>query len=472
MNIIVIMLDSYRQDHFGFYHQGQRVFPNIPPCATPNMDAFAAESVVFDSMYADALPTIPARTSLFTGNRTLFSRAWQPLADEDYSVAPLLALEGYTSALVADVYHYRAPDQNFHAGFHTYEWVRGQEYDPWRSQPPRSDLKDYTNQHYDELWLANVAQFITNTEEFAGKEDWFAFKVADIACDWLRRNRSQEKVFLWMDSFDPHEPWDPPAEFDVYGDPGYSGPRYVMPMGGPARDWYSESEIDNIRALYAGEAASVDAAVGLVLDQLKELGYYEDSVIVLMGDHGHPLADHGKFLKGGDRLYNELLRVPFMVRLPGGRGARRTAAICQYQDLLPTLLEVAGLGNCIHDMHGRSFRAVLEGETDRHRDVMITGYHEELDRVIRNDRYSLILRPAGEPDELYDLAADPREEKNLRDGNDELAADLMANFGRMYFDHLRRPAQGRRHPLESQGRNLGVWGPVSGDPSPQPPHVR
>ncbi|MXY13062.1 MAG: hypothetical protein F4Y46_03400, partial [Chloroflexi bacterium] len=52
MNIIVIMLDSYRQDHFGFYHQGRRVFPNVPPCQTPNMDAFAAESVVFDSMYA------------------------------------------------------------------------------------------------------------------------------------------------------------------------------------------------------------------------------------------------------------------------------------------------------------------------------------------------------------------------------------------------------------------------------------
>lgn len=468
MNIIVIMLDSYRQDHFGFYHQGRRVFPNVPPCQTPNMDAFAAESVVFDSMYADALPTIPARTALFTGNRTLFSRAWQPLADEDYSISSILALEGYVSALIADVYHYRAADQNFHAGFHAYEWVRGQEYDPWRSEPPKSDLAGFTNQHYDELWRANVAQFIVNTEEFERKEDWFAFKVADLACDWLKRNRGQDKVFLWMDSFDPHEPWDPPAEFDVYGDPDYKGPRFVMPMGGPASSWYSQAEIDNIRALYAGEAASVDAAVGMVLDQLRDLGYYDDSVIVLMGDHGHPLADHGKFLKGADRLYNEQLLIPFMVRLPGGRGARRTSAICQYQDLLPTLLEVAGLGNSATDMHGKSFLPVLEGESDRHRDAIICGYHEAFDRVIRNDRWSLVLRPAGEDDELYDLQADPGERNNLRAGNDELAREMLAGFGRMYFDHIRREPQGRRHGLESNGRNLGVWGAPSDDPAARP----
>ncbi len=470
MNIIVLMMDSYRQDHFGFYHQGEGPFPNIPACRTPNMDAFAAESVVFDSMYAEALPTIPARTALFTGNRTLVGRAWQPLADEDLSVASILALEGYTSGLVADVYHYRAADQNFHAGFHSYQWVRGQEYDPWRSEPPKSDLKKFTNQHYDDIWMANVAQFVVNTEEFADSSDWFAFKVADKACDWLARNRGQDKVFLFMDSFDPHEPWDPPAEFDVYGDPDYSGPRYVMPLGGMASDWYSDAEIDNIRALYAGEAASVDAAVGRVLEQLKNLGYYDDSVIVLMGDHGHPLADHGKFLKGADRLYNELLRVPFMVHLPGGRGARRTSAICQYHDVLPTLLEVAGLGNCTHDMGGRSFAPILSGQSDQHRDVIITGYHEGIDRVIRNDRWSLILRPEGEPDELYDLIADPREQSNLREGNDELAKELTANFGQMYLQPGGRSALGRRHGLESQGKNLGIQGFYEMSTYRRPPH--
>ncbi len=458
MNIIVLMMDSYRQDHFGFYNQGQGPFAGIPACRTPHMDAFAAESVVFDSMYADSLPTIPARTSLFTGNRTLTSRAWQPLAREDTSVATILALEGYTSGLVADVYHYRAPDQNFHAGFHSYQWVRGQEYDPWRSEPPKSDLKRFTNKHYDDLWLANVAQFVVNTEEFSSKHDWFGHKVADLTCDWLTRNRGQDKLFLWMDSFDPHEPWDPPAEFDVYGDPAYSGPRYVLPLGGEATNWYSQAEIDNIRALYAGEAATVDDAVGMVLNRLAELGYYDDSVIVLMGDHGHPLADHGKFLKGADRLYNELLRIPFMVRLPGGRGARRTGAICQYHDLLPTLLDVAGLANCAHDMHGRSFRGVLEGESDTHRDAIITGYHEGIDRVIRNDRWSLILRPEGQDDELYDLVADPAERNNLREGNDELAADLTGNFGQIYLQVGTRGVLGRRHGLETKGHNLGIQG--------------
>jgi arylsulfatase A-like enzyme len=115
------------------------------------------------------------------------------------------------------------------------------------------------------------------------------------------------------------------------------------------------------------------------------------SIIIVMADHGHPLADHGKFLKGGDRLYNELLKVPFMVRLPGGAGARRTEAIVQFHDVLPTVLDLLGMANNTSSMHGRSFRPVLEGDTDTHREVIITGYHEAIDRCVRDRTWSYII---------------------------------------------------------------------------------
>lgn len=432
MNIIGIMLDTFRQDHVSLYNGNQPVFEGVPACRTPNIDTFAQECIVFDNAYPEALPTIPVRAQLFTGQRTLPYRPWQPLTQEDISVAEILRAEGYVCSLISDCYHYRAPGMNYHRGFHTYRWIRGQEYDPWTSHPPRRDLDDYVNEHYDAIWRGRVAQFLSNTDDFTREEDWFPAKVVDEAIEWLTRNRSHPRIFAWIDSFDPHEPWDPPARFDTYTDRNYRGKRLIMPMGGRASDWATPEEIQYIRGLYAGEAAFVDYCLGRLFQALQDLGYYDDSVILLMADHGHPLADHGKFLKGGDRLYNELLKVPFMIRLPGGEGARRTQAIVQFHDVLPTLLDLLGMANNTGSMHGRSFLPVLRGDTDTHREVIITGYHEAPDRCVRDQTWSYVQRPAGEPDELYNLAEDPRERHNLIDEYPEEARRLASAFGN-YF---------------------------------------
>jgi arylsulfatase A-like enzyme len=322
---------------------------------------------------------------------------------------------------------------NYHRGYHAYRWVRGQEYDPYESGPSRRNLDDYVNDRYPDLWRDRVAQFLANTDDFAGEQDWFAAKVVDEAIGWLRKNRVHEKVFLWIDSFDPHEPWDPPPAFDRYGDPSYRGKRLILPMGGRYETWASEEEARQIRALYAGEASSVDHQLGRLFAALGELGYLDDSVVVVSADHGHPLGDHGKFLKGADRMYGELLKIPFLVRLPGRDKARRTAALVQFQDVLPTLLDLLGLGNNASAMHGRSFRRVLEGDSDDHRTAVIAGYHEGIDRCVRDKRFSLVVRPPGEPDELYDLTADPRETKNLIDEHPEEATRLAGLFGGVYF---------------------------------------
>ncbi len=450
MNVIGIMLDSFRQDHISFYHRGRPAFEGVAACQTPNLDAFARECVVFDNAYPEALPTIPVRTQLFTGQRTLPYRPWQPLTAEDVSVAEILRAEGYVCGLISDCYHYRAPGMNFHRGFHAYRWVRGQEYDPWMSHVPRRDLDDYVNGHYDATWRGLVAQFLANTDDFTREEDWFPAQVVEQAVDWLTRNRSHPRIFAWIDSFDPHEPWDPPPRFDTYTDPDYHGKRLILPIGGPSDGWATPEEIRHIQGLYAGEAAFVDHCLGRLFQALQQLGYYDDSVIVLLADHGHPLADHGKFLKGGDRLYNELLKVPFMIRLPGGRGARSTQAIVQFHDVLPTLLDLLGMANNTSAMQGRSFVPVLRGDVDAHREVIITGYHEVADRCVRDQTWSLIQRPPGEPDELYNLIQDPGERVNLIDRYPDEAHRLARSFGG-YF-------RLRSQPGISQTQAQGVQG--------------
>jgi len=434
MNVVVIVLDSLRQDHVSLYHRGGGPFEDVPACQTPNLDAFARDCVVFHNAYPEGLPTMPVRLSLMTGQWTLPFRSWEPLRETDITIAEILGGRGYTCGLISDTYHYRAPGMNYHRGFHAYRWIRGQEYDPYVSSPPRRSVEGYVNPQFDEVWRGRVAQFLANTDDFTDESHWFPAQVVDQSVQWLKANRVHDKALLWIDSFDPHEPWDPPGRWDTYGDPTYSGLRLILPMGGPMQDWASPEEIRRIRALYAGEVAFVDHCLGRLFQTLGELGYLDDSVIVITNDHGHPLGDHGKFLKGPDRMHSELLKCPFLVRLPGGRGGgRSTDALVQFHDLLPTLLDLLGMCSDTPGMHGRSFRPVLEGDSNRHRDAVISGFHLGQERCVRDETWSYVRRPAGYPDELYNLKDDPREQRNLVDNHPDEARRLASAFGPYFY---------------------------------------
>ncbi|RKY59061.1 MAG: sulfatase [Candidatus Latescibacterota bacterium] len=427
-SVIFIVVDSLRQDHVSFYGwEGC-------PVETPNIDALARESVAFENMYPEALPTIPVRTQWMTGQRTLPFRPWQPLTPEDRTVADILSEEGYLTALFTDCYHFFKPGYNLHRSFRVWRWIRGQEYDPYRSGPLRRfKLEDFVKDSYTEEWKRLVETCLVNLESIRRTEDYYCARLVREAIGWLEENRGRKPVLLWVDSFDPHEPWFPPPEFDRYTDPNWTGKRLILPPGGPASAHFSEDEIRYIRGLYAGEVAYVDHYIGQLLEALKEYGYYDDSIIVLSADHGHPLADHGKFLKGGDRMYSELLKVPFMIRFPGGEyGGRKLDALAQFHDVLPTILDAIGLGKDTEAMHGKSLMPLIRGEEEFVRDAIITGYYGAPDRCIRDKTWSYIRRPEGEPDELYNLVEDPRERKNLIDEYPEEAARLASKFGSLY----------------------------------------
>lgn len=428
-NIVFIILDSLRQDHVSYYGwEGC-------PLETPNIDRLARQSVVFDNCYPEALPTIPVRTQWMTGQRTLPFRHWQPLTPEDRTIADILVNEGYLTALFTDCYHYFKPGYNLHRNFRVWQWVRGQEYDAYRSAPLKKHrLEDYIKESFSPAWVKLVETCLINLEPFEKADDHYCAQLAHLAMQWLEENRDRPEPFLiWWDSFDPHEPWMPPKEFDRYTDPNYRGKRIILPCGGLARDHFTPEEIAYTRGLYAGEVAYVDHYVGQLLDKLETLGYLDNTLIVLVADHGHPLADHGKFLKGGDRMYSELLKVPCMIRFPGGKyGGQRLRALAQFQDLLPTVLDAIGLGNNIEAMHGRSLMPLIRGEVASMRDAIVTGYHAAPDRCIRTEEWSYIRRPEGEADELYHLIQDPRERHNLIDAYPEIAQRLAAAFGSLY----------------------------------------
>ena len=178
-NLIFIMLDSFRQDHVSVYNKARAVFEGISPCKTPNIDKFAKDCLIFENVYPCGLPTIPVRYELMTGQFSLPFRGWIPLTSEDISIAQILHREGYISGLISDTYHFRSPGMNYHRAFHSYQWIRGQEYDPWISSPPRRDVKDYVSKHYTPEWCNRIKQFLANTDRFTEEKHWFPAQVVE-----------------------------------------------------------------------------------------------------------------------------------------------------------------------------------------------------------------------------------------------------------------------------------------------------
>ncbi len=431
-NVVVIMLDSLRRDHVGAYG-GAHV-------KTPNIDRLAEESVLFDNAYPEGLPTIPVRTALFTGQRTLPFRPWQPLEREDVTAAEIFSAMGYVCGLITDTYHLARPDMNFHKGFHSFEWIRGQEGDPYISAPHNKNIKDYIKPEMEGdpvAWM--LEQYFRNTAKRKGEEDYFCAQVMGKAIEWVEGNAgANEPFFLWVDSFDPHEPWDPPAKYDVYTDPNYKGKRLLHPKYGPC-DWMTSEELEFVRGLYAGEVAFVDAWTGRFLDRLRELGLMENTIIALLADHGHPHGDHGSIMKTDRNLYSELLRIPLMIRHPEKQYAeKRIKPLVETDDFLPTILDMLGMNRETLAMHGKSAWRLVTGDEEKLRDVVITGYYESRHRCVRDENWSFISRVDPEPDELYNLQEDPAEKVNVLEKYPEKAEELWSKLGVIFTQKRKR----------------------------------
>lgn len=134
-----------------------------------------------------------------------------------------------------------------------------------------------------------------------------------------------QPFFLYIDFFDPHEPWDPPRRYiDLY-DAGYSGEEVTYPLYGPC-DYLTKDELEHCRAMYAGEATLVDNWIGRVLEKVDSLGLYEDTAIIFTSDHGFYLGEHGLIGKsiiigdfyGSAPMYEEVAHIPLFIRLPDG----------------------------------------------------------------------------------------------------------------------------------------------------------
>lgn len=423
-NIFVLMLDSFRADHLGA--MAPAVATKVPGL-TPNLDAFASDATLFTRSYPEGLPTLPVRTSLFSGYFTYPFRDWQVLYPQDHPLlAEILWSEGFRTALISDTYHMHKPSYGFGRGFDDVIWIRGQESDPLVRDPAINvDISNHfkLRGESDPANRNQTQQYMNNRHDWQQESDWFTAQVFEEATAWVERQRKKENLFLWIDCFSPHEAWDPPDEFLKRVAPDYSGQKLVLPSPGDVAGYLDEAEMANVAALYAGAVAHVDARVGYFLDELKRMDLYDDSLIVIATDHGEPFGDHGIVRKIRPWAYEELSRTFLMIREPGGPKVKQVDSYTQQTDLTATLLDHATVA--VPDwMHSRSLLPLLRGDEEKVRDFAVCchhhksvsirqddwSYHYWLDGPAKQVKNSQLTKDAPE---LYNIADDPTEHNDL-----------------------------------------------------------
>ena len=480
MNVIVVMSDSYRHDNLSCY--------GATPVKTPRLDQFAGQANVFRNAYLGSFPTIPNRLDIMSGRFSFIDHEWCPLPKETVTLQQVLSASGVVTQMIVDNPHLIEMGFNYERGFDGWDWVRGQETDQWQVKPRQVTLPASAGKLRSPDFL--VPNFLRNSSWWKGEEDTCVARTMRGACNWLDAHQDLDKFFLYIDTFDPHEPWEAPQKYvDLY-DPDYEGEEVIYPHYDMWQNFLTERELRHCRALYQAEASLVDHWVGVLLDKIETLGMAEDTAVIFVSDHGYLFGEHNHVGKSlitptgtyeAIPMYDDIRRTPLMIRLPGQTAGRQINALVQAPDLMPTVLEMAGLvstqtmGGQSHTqalqcgvfytenwtfrpeaIHGKSLMPVLRGETNKVRDLAVSSntliHHTPIlakSAVVTEDGWCLhyagsyadqvrdarmfindLVDPEGAraptAPALFNLCDDPDEEHDVLEDNLALANEIHA----------------------------------------------
>lgn len=446
-NILLIITDQQRKDSLSCY--GSRCVQ------TPAIDSLAAEGAVFDGCYSNMPLCTPARSCIFTGKPLLghgVYRLHDILPPGEVMFPKRLQQLGYKTCLSGKLhvsaYRYEAEERHPNDGFDEYQMAHD----------PHIGL-DFTYNAYSK-WLRDkgtpeaLAVWERLSASRAGfpvpAELHFSRFVADEAIRMIRERPADRPFFLNASFFDPHDPYNDNDEAlaDCVDEAGFgpalpvSSPlpeegqreinRYTGVLGGEGgADYLRRSRIG-----YYGSVALIDREVGRILDCLKAEGLYDNTLIIFASDHGDQMGDHALMTKGG-YFYEQSACVPMIVKLPGAQEPRRVSDLVQLNDIAATVLEAAGASeeylrtelplsiSMLPYARGEKPENARPYAISRYMNAGYSGgqpsdYFDPplLATMYRRGQYKITLyHSAGEtdacPGEIYDLACDPDEQRNL-----------------------------------------------------------
>jgi len=440
-NILLVITDQQRADCVG-------LDPLAPACLqTPNLDWLARSGSHFRRAYAECPSCIPARHGLWTGTAPAANGAvgfkgaeWNP----PHTLAGELSRSGYQTEMIGKLHLWPLRKRYGFDHLQLADATRGDD----------NDYVDWLRRRHGRAEMHPGMAHGISSNGWIGRphhlpeEQMHTFWVVDQAMEFLQRRDPQAPFFLNLSFIDPHPPLTPPALYyqryidrdlpaPVVGDwaPPFDGPQRGLDPNAP-EICLDEHQLRCARAAYYGMVNFVDDQLGRLFQFAP---YLRDAVVLFVSDHGEMLGDHHMYRKTWP--YEASARIPFIVRPPdswGIPGEVTCSTPVGLQDVMPTVLDAAGLdvpATCT----GHSLMPIVRGEADRVRDVL----HGEHAGCYRNEDGNHFLVDEGHKyawysqtgrEHLFDLAADPREERDLARGSD--AADRLEPWRRCLADVL------------------------------------
>ncbi|MBN1346275.1 MAG: sulfatase-like hydrolase/transferase [Phycisphaerae bacterium] len=487
-NVLFIMTDQHRLDAMGACGN--------PVVKTPNLDRLASEGMRFERYYVAAFPCSPSRASIMTGlhpqshgvvlNGITLDAAIPTFASE-------LGKAGYHTTWMGK-WHLRGPQAFVPATDDELPRVIDKKPPPVDPNRARNGFQDGIHEGLD--YVAYLKKHgmdeprpgkkvrgghqtvIENGHSVVPAKHFIETYLTDEAVAYLQRERKADRPFCLGVSYEgPHRPITPPEPWDKMYDPDkmplpptINDPMTDAPKRNRNGHWrmheidlpkqrdrlkrqlvwegemwdlldrpaWTDRQYRELIAHYYGYISYIDAEIGRILSALDRLGLADNTLVVYTTDHGEFMGGHGCIFKAY-MMYEDLMRVPFIARMPGTvPKAKTTQALASSVDLMPTLLDVCGVKPS-QTVHGKSLMPVLTGRTDRHHDAVFTSFAlpNQQVRMIRTDRYKYVYnwRPR-DRDELYDYQSDPNEMNNLA-GRPE-TKDVEADLRRQLLDFMDR----------------------------------
>lgn len=382
-NIILITIDSLRTDFLGCCSSENKDI-------TPNLDQFAEKSIIFENAIAQAPYTGASISSLFTSKYPRSTVTSDNMLREDnVTIAEILKKNGYKTA----AFHsnpFLSKNFGFNRGFDTY---------------------------HDTIFVKS------RLHRLISKQPYFpASGVNKEVISWLRDN-STSPFFLWIHYMDPHGPYQSKKGF-AYLNKIKAERLWRKAVKNP--DSITENELKTLISNYKEEVRYLDQNLGVLFNLFDELNLTLNTIIIVTSDHGEEFREHGLF-SHPRQLYDELIRVPLIIKLPNVGREQRIVRQVGLIDIVPTILDSLNL-NRNNRFEGNSLLPLIEDENNEiFPDYTMSDATPDRDYrhiCIRTDEWKYILNEQNGNRELYNLFEDPKEQANLIDAKKEISKNL------------------------------------------------
>jgi arylsulfatase A-like enzyme len=439
MNVVVVVMDSLRADHV-YGHRAR----------TAAWDRVARQGVRFLNAHPEGMPTIPARRAIMSGKRTYPFRGWrprwrdlpaqpgwEPVGSDGEMWTATLGRAGWTTGYVTDNPHLLLPvHRRFRQKFDRVELVEGQV--PVRVRPSHRPSSRVTAHYLPKVLRGTnaerrMANYLALNPRNRPEEQYNAAKVFREGMGWIEWARARQPFALVIDSFDAHEPWDAPRRLiDLYGPARSSGgiepiQPFETPAGRASDVDLTKRTLRRMRQLYAAEVTLVDVWLGRFLDRLADLGLAENTLVVLVSDHGVLLGERGWVGKRYTEMHEELTHVPMVMRHPAGKGRGRSSNYyASTHDIGPTVLSVLGVKEP-RGMNGADLSPLFNGRPPRRKRTYRTASYNTYVSA-GDERWLLIAGPHREELRLYDRKRDRHERRNIAHRHPKKVRELWSKI--------------------------------------------